>query len=85
MTYISILKSFGFKKVSWDKCPKGFQEANYPCYTHPTINAWAEVYPKEHYMMLQDEQIKGYLGKHFNEPSELKKHLTKYYSLNEAK
>lgn len=80
-TFISVLKKFGFKKAAWDKCPQGFKEANYPCYLHPTINAWAEVYPKEYYMLLQDEHIKGYLGKHFSEPSELEQHLKKYYSI----
>lgn len=81
-TFISVLRSFGFKKVRWEKCPQGFKQAGYPCYSHPLINAWAEVYPKEGYMLLQDEHLnKGcWFGKHFNTPTELQKYMKRFYS-----
>lgn len=42
--YETILRRFGYKKVPWNKCPQGFEKANYPCYTHKDHNVWVEVY-----------------------------------------
>jgi hypothetical protein len=43
-TFIQVLRAHGFKKMRWDKCPQGFQESNYPCYSHEEKNIWCEVY-----------------------------------------
>lgn len=40
---VSILRSFGFTKVHWDKCPQGFKKAGYPCYSNKS-GAWVELY-----------------------------------------
>lgn len=41
---ITLLKSLGFKKQPWNKCPQGFKEYNYPCYSHEEKNMWCELY-----------------------------------------
>jgi hypothetical protein len=84
--FISVLREFGFKKVSWDKCPQGFKEAGFPCYTHPAVNCFASVYTKENYMHLDDEIINksSHLGKHFFYASDLRKHLNKFYTANKT-
>jgi hypothetical protein len=86
LTFVSVLRSFGFKKVKWEKCPQGFKQANYPCYSHPSINSWAEVYPKEQYMLLQDEHLNKnhWLGKHFNTPKDLYNYMKKWYNSNKS-
>lgn len=79
--FINILKNKKFKKVAWDKCPKGFKESNYQCFSHEDKNLWAEVYTTEifPYMLIQGVGIKGYLGKHIQEPEQLNKLLKELF------
>lgn len=75
--FCATLRSFGFKKMSWDKCPQGFRESNYPCFSLKEKNIWVEVYlsDKPPYCFLQST-IAGYRGKFFYDADELRKHLT---------
>ncbi len=71
-TFVSILNSFGFVKMSWDKCPRGFEKANYPCYANESRNIYCELY-------LGDKIPYGWIisstlpprGKFFESPKEL--------------
>jgi hypothetical protein len=78
MTFLQVLRSAGFKRMSWDKCPRGFQDRNYQCFSHQERNLWAEVYltDKPVYMQLEGVGI-GYNGKFFYEPKELNDYLNK--------
>ena len=74
--FVKILRANGFKKMSWDKCPQGFKEKNYPCYSNESKNIYAEVYTtdKPAYMWIigpdiGDKKYPG--GKHFWESKDL--------------
>ncbi len=58
---INSLTSNGFKKVDWDKCPRGYERANYPCYSNEERNIWAEVYLGEKlpYMWIVGDGVKS--------------------------
>ena len=79
--FISILIANGFKKMPWDKCPRGFETANYPCYYHGQKNIWAEVYLSDlvPYMFIVGDNIKPTgtlkLGTMIDEPKQLQKFL----------
>jgi hypothetical protein len=84
-TYPQILKSFGFKKMRWDKCPQGFKESNYPCFSHREKNIWCEVYLSDSfpYCWIIGDGFKGlgYLGgRFFDAPKDLKTFLQKLFA-----
>lgn len=58
--FIDTLIENGFKKVPWNKCPQGYEKANYPCYSHEEKNVWAEVYLDKgwQYMFIEGANIK---------------------------
>lgn len=76
--FIATLLANGFKKVPWNKCPQGFEKANYPCYSNEEKNIWAEVYLDEkwQYMFIEGDNIKPtgtlQLGTMIDEPKDLK-------------
>lgn len=76
-TFVSVLKSFGFKKMPWNKCPQGFEKSNYPCYSNAEKNQWCELYLSDEipYGWIIGNGIKttkSYLGgKFFETPKEL--------------
>lgn len=72
--YISILTSNGFNKMPWNKCPQGFEKANYPCYSHKEKNIWAEVYLSDPwpYLFIVGGGIKP---QHIDDPQRLKELL----------
>ncbi len=46
-TFVRVLLEQGFKKVPWEKCPQGFKESNFACYSDEANNRWCEVYLTE--------------------------------------
>jgi hypothetical protein len=79
-TFISVLKENGFKKMPWEKCPQGFKESNYQCFSDEKNNRYCEVYlsDKPPYCWVVGNGIKksGIIGGQFTyEPNELKKLL----------
>lgn len=47
--FSKILRSHGFKKVPWSRCPQWFEIYNYPCYEHPSKNIWCETYMSDQF------------------------------------
>lgn len=72
-SFKSILIKAGFKDVPWDRCPQGFQKANYPCYSNEEKNIWCEVYAGDRvpYCWLIGPNTNP-RGIFFNEPKELR-------------
>ena len=82
-SFVGVLKSFGFKNVPWDKCPRGFEESKYKCFTMKDVNVWAEVYTTDippYMWIIGDSKLADFgrpgRGRFFNEPSHLKKFLS---------
>jgi hypothetical protein len=63
--------------MPWSKCPRGYKESNYQCYSHDDKNLWCEVYlsDKPPYSFLQWPG--GYRGAFFYEASELNEKIKK--------
>lgn len=41
---INFLTKKGYKQVDWNKCPKGYRESNYLCFSKDGYNIWCELY-----------------------------------------
>ena len=79
MTFLQSIKGLGFRKVPWDKCPRGFQDSNYQCFYNKAKNIWVEIYLTDRppYSQVQSNKT-GYLGEFFYEPDQLQSYLQKH-------
>lgn len=73
--FIALLISKGYTQAPWNKCPQGFEKANYPCYQHSQHNAWVQLYIEEKYGHIYSDDFRG--GRHFDNVADLKTYLPK--------